>query len=134
MATLAPTSGYTFGAALTWTQQEYGYLCHEVESFPNLPFPAAVSQQIVTQNGDRLGLVIVNVSINPVFIGLSNAVASNNGILLSPSGGSISTNVRQDETLPSRAWFGIATTAPVSLYVLEIIGWKKLPSGYVPGS
>jgi hypothetical protein len=134
MATTAiPPAGSTFGAALTWTQDEYGYLIHDVESFPFLPFPGGATQ-IAPGNGDRLGLIIINPSVSEVFVSISSKVSNLFGILLSANGGSLTMNVRQDMTLPTREWFGIAVGAPVNLYVLEIIGWKKFPKGSFSGT
>jgi hypothetical protein len=134
MATIAPPQpGTTFGAALTWTQEEYGYLIHEVESFPGIPFQSTPATQILSNNGDRLGLVIVNPGTSVVYISLSSSVSSNNGIILTANGGALTTNVRQDLTLPSRAWYAISPAAPGQLYVLEIIGWKKFPTGSKTG-
>jgi hypothetical protein len=130
-----PTTEYTFGAALTWTQGEYGYLIQEVETFPTLGLVTAPAANVVGNNGDRLALVIVNVSVNDIYVSIAPSVNIGFGIKLLASGGSLTMNVRQDLTLPSRAWFGISaglTTA--TIYVLELIGWRKLPPGFMPGS
>jgi hypothetical protein len=134
MATAAPPQqGSTFGAALTWVQTEYGYLCHEVESFPGIPFGSTPATQVIGQNGDRLGLVIVNQGVTVIYISLSTSVSQNDGIILTANGGSLTMNVRQDQTLPTRAWFAISPAAPGQLYVLEIIGWRKFPPGSIAG-
>jgi hypothetical protein len=133
MSTLPNTAGYTFGAALTWTQGEYGYLISEVESFPSIA-TVAPANQFLPNNGDRLGLVIINTSLNNIFVGLSNQVSSLFGILLTANGGSLTANVRQDLTLPTRAWFGFSPSGvPTTIYVLEIIGVKQLPPRTAPG-
>lgn len=131
--TVTPAPTLKFGAALTYVQNLLGYLVNEIDEVftlqitnPTVPF--------IQQNGDRLGLVIVNTSTNPAFIGLSSAVGpSNQGIYLPASGGSISMDARTDFTLPTRAWWGIATGGITVIYVLEIIGVKALPPGAFGG-
>lgn len=132
MAT-TPGAVFTYGAALTNTQQRLGYLVNQIESFPTLGTTPPTAP-FIGNNADRVGLIIVNVSLNPVFIGVSQAtVQATNGILLNPSGGAVTMQVRDDWTLPSSAWWGEATGGSAQIYVLELIGWKALPPGTVPG-
>ena len=134
MATLPTTpAGYTFGAALTWVQKEYGYLINEVESFPGSPSTPPTSP-FVPNNGDRLALAVVNIGISNVYIGLSAGVSGGNGILLVANGGSFTIDVRRDMTLPSRAWWTVSSGTPNPLYVLELIGVRALQPGTVPGT
>jgi hypothetical protein len=124
---------YTFGAALTWVQNEYEYLCHEVESGTTLFGGTGQATRIVANNGDRLELAIVVTGPAPVFVALTGSFAAGDGILLGANGGAITINVRQDLTLPTREWFAQAAGPISSLYILEIIGWKRFPKGSVPG-
>lgn len=130
---MASPAGFTFGAALTNTQQRLGYIINEVESSPTA-LSTVPATQILTQNADRVGLIIVNISINTCFVGTIQANVTNAvGILLSPNGGSITMQVRDDWTLPSRSWFGLGSGGNAQLYVLELIGVKALAPNTVPG-
>jgi hypothetical protein len=113
-------------------QDEYEYLIHEVQSFPVAGITPPTSP-FLPQNGDRMGIAIVNTSINNCYIAFSSAVGNAEGIFLAAGGGSFTANVRQDMTLPTHDWWAMAIAAPAALFVLEIIGWKKFPKGTMPG-
>lgn len=109
------------GAARYFTEQQLGGPTRENESNPT----AGVTQtSAVGNNGDRVGLIIVNQGANDVFIALA-APSATNGIRLSASGGNVSMNVRDDFTLPARQWFMIAPTGSSAVYVLEEISETK---------
>ena len=128
MATSPIVAAPAFGAALTVVQNIFGYIINEVESFPSIATTSPTAP-FIPQNGDRLGLVLVNTAVNQMFVGLSPAVGSLDGIVLSPNGGAIAMNVRDDMTLTTRAWWALSITAPGILYVLEIIGVKAVGPG-----
>lgn len=120
------TPTYSTSAALLFTEQELGGPCLEQDS----QVAVTTTPSIILQgNGDRVGLLMINLGVNNVFISLDSSVASNNGIQLASGGGLISMNVRDDFTLPSRAWYGLAITGAVFMYVLEIIRYKSLNIG-----
>lgn len=106
------------GAALEFTEIDLGGPVVEQESFP-------VCQLTVTDiapgNGDRVGLVIMNLGANPVYISLSPSVGPAAGLLLSANGGLTTMAVRDDFTLPSRAWKMISTGGTSQMYILELI-------------
>lgn len=106
-------------AARRFTEEELGGPCTEVESNPLAVTTAGI--QAAIGNGDRVGLFIMNLGTNPVFVGLNRGVSASNGILLPPSGGFVSQSVRDDFTLPSREWSAISTGGSSQLYVLEIV-------------
>lgn len=132
MAASPNGSAFRFGAALSVVQNLFGYLINEVESFPTITTGTPTSP-FITQNADRLGLVIANTGLNVAYVGLSSLVGSNFGFLLTANGGSISLNIRDDLTLTTRAWWGAAVGASDVLYVLELIGVKPLAVGATPG-
>lgn len=111
------------GAALEFTQEELGGPCTENESFPVCQ---TTSTSLVNGNGDRVGLIIINLGANTVNVSVSSSVTANTGITLPPAGGSISMTVRDDFTLPSRNWWGIATGGTSQVYVLEIARYRKV--------
>lgn len=113
MATLYSTS-----AALLFTEQELGGPCLEQESIVTVTTQIA---QAINGNGDRVGLLMINLGTNQINIGLTSALSSTQGILLPAAGGFFSMTVRDDFTLPSRAWFALAQIGSSTLYVLEVI-------------
>lgn len=109
------------GAAREWTQQELGGPCNEQESNPTI---ATSVTTVIEGNGDRVGLVMINLGTNNVFVSLASDVGSSKGVFLAPSGGAVTLDVRDDFTLVSRKWFGIAITGSSVVYVLEIVRSK----------
>ena len=125
---LTPPGSTGYGGALDFSARTLGGLVNSVETFLTMTTTAA---QIVNNNGDRVGLLIMNTGSPQVFISLSNSPSSTQGILLAGLGGFFSINVRDDFTLTQRSWSGIAATGTPSLYVLEII--RILSPTQVPG-
>jgi hypothetical protein len=105
-------------AARAFTEAQLGGPCNDFESSPVIPTTVGV---LAIGNGDRVGLVIMNLSANTLYIGLSPTVSTTNGILLSPNGGVFGVSVRDDFTLPSRQWYGISVGGSAQCYVLEVV-------------
>ena len=75
--------------------------------------------QIVPMNPRRLSLIMVNLSANNIWIAPETFVSPAHGILLVPNGGTFILNYREDLTLASHAWVGIADGANSDMYWLE---------------
>lgn len=75
--------------------------------------------KIVGINPLRVGLTIVNLSGNVVYISPKNNVSAARGILLQPTGGFFSINWRNDMELCILDWYGISTAVNQDIYVLE---------------
>jgi len=80
---------------------------------------------IALNHPDRVGLVIVNLSANIIYISPLPNVALLVGIRLDPNGGSVSLAWDEDFELVSHDWYGIATGAASAVFILETIGWKE---------
>jgi hypothetical protein len=106
----------TTGAARYWVETQLGSPTREIESNPNILTSVT---QIVNNNPDRVGLIIVNMGANDVFIGLTNTVSTSNGIRIVANGGNVTMTVRDDFTLPARAWIGIGSGGASLMYALE---------------
>lgn len=117
------------GAARASAESLLGGPCDELESNPTIATTVGVA---IDGNGDRVGLVFVNLGANPVYVSLNSGVGSTNGILLGQTGGSISMTVRDDFTLPSRRWYGISTGGNSAIYVLELIRRITTPAAEKP--
>lgn len=117
---------YSTSAALLFTEQELGGPCTEVESFPS---PGNTGSIVIAQgNGDRVGLLMLNIGLSDAFIAVSRNPGINTGIRLVSQSGFFSCNVRDDFTLPSREWSAIGV-AGTTIYVLEIIRFTSLAVG-----
>lgn len=115
------------GAALNFVQVYLGYLINEVESFPTLN-TGNPTAPFLAGNADRVGLLFCNFGNNLVQLSTNPSVLTSGGILLNSNGGIISMNVRDDFTLPARAWWGAATSVAQAIYVLELIAAAPLPA------
>lgn len=71
-------------------------------------------------SADAIAMTVSNLSANPVFIGLDNAVSANQGFLVAANGGILSINVREDGLLPARRWFCIAPAGASNVLVVTI--------------
>ena len=120
------TPKYSTSAALLFTEQELGGPCVENESNPVCGISAT---SLINGSGDRVGLVIVNLGSNPVYVAMNAGVSSTNGILLAANGGLITMNVRDDFTIPSRQWWGLATGGTSQLYILALERFSYTPTG-----
>lgn len=77
--------------------------------------------KILSNNPNRVGLTMINLSANTIYIGPENTTSSSEGIFLSANGGSLSFDWRTDMTLIPNQWFAVATGAASSLYILEVV-------------
>lgn len=77
--------------------------------------------RIAGNNPMRLGLIVMNLSANSVYIAPSNQVAATRGIWLAPNGGQASLVWDRDMELCTREWWGIATAAGSTIYVIELL-------------
>lgn len=115
------------GAALQFWRDLFGGVATENEN--TISVPATVTS-IINGNGDRLGLLIVNLGNANVFVGVSSAVSTTFGISLGANGGFVSMNVRDDFTMQTRQWFGIsAAGGPSTVYTLELTRIGSPPQG-----
>lgn len=106
------------GAALQFAIDQLGGPVYELESNPTI---GAAVATVIEGSGDRVGLLIVNLGANDLYISLNSGVSSTNGIKLAASGGLAAFDVRDDFTLPARKFFGISPNGNTSVYVYELV-------------
>lgn len=109
-------------AALLFTEEELGGPCFEKDGF--VPFNTS-PLPIVDNNGDRVGLLIFNMSAVDLYLGLQGNITALNTMFISANGGFLSLSVRDDFTLASRQWFGVGQSGG-QVYVLEIIRYRNV--------
>lgn len=108
--------------ALRFTELQLGGPCTENES---VPIALTSPTLLVNGNGDRVGLLMMNLGSNNAFVTIGPTPSSTSGILLAANGGFITLNVRDDFTLCTRNWYGIANSSGVQIYVLEIVRFAQ---------
>tara|TARA_R110000824_G_scaffold89382_3_gene219187 strand:- start:2625 stop:3002 length:378 start_codon:yes stop_codon:yes gene_type:complete len=116
-----------YGAAAEFLRDRYKGELTEDET--SVTVGTAVST-ISGANPDRLGLLLLNLSSNTIYVSIDNSVSATNGIRLGANGGSVALNVTDDGMIQTRTWYGLATGAGSSMYILELsrfIADRQLP-------
>ena len=72
-------------------------------------------------NPNRVALFVINLSANNVYIARTQSVSSSSGIFLTPNGGSITMNVRDDFLLPTLEWWIEASSNNSAIYSMETL-------------
>ena len=105
------------GAAAQYIAKEYGGAFEEDDGDVSV---GTSPTKIVDSDPDSLALVIINLSANTVYLRPANNPSSSDGIQINASGGSMSINVRNDLTLPTREWWGVASAAGSDVYYIRV--------------
>lgn len=116
-----------YGAAAEFLRERYKGELTEDET--SVTVGTTVST-VIGSNPDRLGLLILNLSNNTVYVSIDNSVSATNGIRLGANGGSVALNVTDDGMIQTRTWYGLAAGAGSSVYVLDLtrfIADRQLP-------
>jgi hypothetical protein len=107
------------GAARQFTEQMLGGPIAESENQVSVTTSYTTLCKI---NGDRVGLVIINLGTVDVFIAISVGVGSTNAIRLGANGGGVAMSVVEDFTLPAREWGAVVVSGTTAnVYVLEVV-------------
>ena len=75
--------------------------------------------RVLLNSPNRCAAVIVNLSVNTIYISPDNATSATHGIRLGPSGGSIVFKWDEDFSMVGYEWNAIATGAGSEIFVLE---------------
>lgn len=68
----------------------------------------------------RLAFVVVNLSVNAIFIAPRENVSATNGLRLAPGGGALVVSIEEDFTLQTLPWFIISAVAGSAIFAFEI--------------
>lgn len=114
------------GAALQYAEIEFGGPVTETDKTVSV---ATSATRIVGNNPDRVMLLLINLGGTPVYVRPANNPSDSAGVQLSQNGGSMVTIVRDDGTLPTNEWYGVAPSVAANVYVLEMVrfGLVSLP-------
>jgi len=113
------------GAAAQYIEKEFGGAFEEADETVSVGTSAT---RVVGHNPDCVAIVFINLGANTVYLKPANNPSSTSGIKMVASGGFLSMNVRDDLTLPSLEWYGIADTAASDLYYIRTNRFSSLPS------
>jgi len=72
--------------------------------------------QIVNNNPRRLGLIIINLSANIIYLSRTPSVSATNGIVLSSGGGNVAMTFEDDYVLPAKEWWVVASGGASAIY------------------
>ena len=117
-----------YGAAAEFLRERYKGELTEDET--SVTVGTGVST-IIGGNPDRLGLLILTLSSNTLYVSIDNSVSATNGIRLGANGGSVALNVTDDGMIQTRTWYGLATGAGSSVYVLDLT--RFIADRQIPG-
>ena len=108
------------GAALARTQQRLGGTV--LEKSKSVSVGSTSVAQLVEDNPDRVGLIIINTSAADLYINLDSVASTSFGILLGANGGNLSLTIDEDFTIITRVWGGLsASGAGNSISVFEYV-------------
>jgi hypothetical protein len=84
----------------------------------------ATAARLFINDPDRLGFLVVNLSVNNLFIGPFPDVSATKGILLGPNGGNISLVWFEDFEICAWEWFAIGSAANTTLLGIEYLSGR----------
>lgn len=119
-----------FGAAAVFAAKRFGGLLREFVSNPTVGIASA---ELIGANPERVFILVVNLSTVDVFLSWSPGASSTNGVLIGPSGGSMSLDVETDGTLPANRLFAIAGAAASQMFILELRRVTKITAEEIEG-
>lgn len=123
---MTPTKNVVTGAARRYTDAQLGGPTTDQDSSVICQTTAGI---VLQGNPDRVGLLVLNLGNNDVYLALTSAAGTSFGSKLPANGGNFSCNVRDDFTLPSRTFYGLANGGTSALYFLEVIRLDYTPAG-----
>tara|TARA_Y100000310_G_scaffold181737_1_gene181741 strand:+ start:1410 stop:1766 length:357 start_codon:yes stop_codon:yes gene_type:complete len=116
------------GAAAEFVASKYGGAVADLETVESVGVAAA---EVIRNDPERVFALLVNLSLNTIYVGFDQSVSSARGIVLASNGGSYQTDVEEDFTLPARSMFAVSTGANSNLFVLTVRRISKLLPGEV---
>jgi hypothetical protein len=94
----------------------------QVQAFenPEVAAAGAAAVKVFKANPKRVGLVLVNLSGNAMYLGRGADVSAAKGIFLAAGGGNVAMNAKDDFILPAYEWWVIAPAGASNLYSLSV--------------
>jgi len=88
---------------------------------PLITSVGATALKVLSNNPNRLGFTIINLSTNVIYLALTNNVSDTYGIRLNAGGGSASMAWDTEFDMVAWAWWVLATGAGSAIYTLEVV-------------
>ncbi len=88
---------------------------------PKITSLGTTAKQVLGNNPNRLGFLIINLSTNVIYLSLRSEVSSSYGIRLDANGGSFAAIWDEMFDPTAWAWWGVADGAASAIYSLEIV-------------
>jgi len=92
-----------------------------IEDNPEVSQVGTTDVVILKNNPRRIGLVIINLSANAIYVRPQMTASATAGIGLVAGGGSLSMNCIEDFHLPSLEWHAVASAAGSAIYTVGIV-------------
>ena len=105
------------GAAAEFIELKYGGAVGETITVESV---GVAQSRILRNDPERVFVLLVNLSVNTIFVGYDEQVSSGRGILLGSNGGTYQVDVEEDFTLPINSMFALATGAASNLFVVTV--------------
>lgn len=105
------------GAAAEFIERKYGGAVGETLAVESV---GVTQSRILRNDPERVFVLLVNLSVNTIFVGYDEQVSATRGILLASNGGTYQVDVEEDFTLPINALFALSTGAASNLFVVTV--------------
>jgi len=104
------------GAAQAYIEGVYGGPTEETDH----DYTVGTSvKNIATNDPEGLALAIANLGSNSLYVMFDDQVSASHGFLVPSGGGLLSVNVRDDQTLPTRAWWAVSPDGNTDVIVIR---------------
>lgn len=90
---------------------------------PRPTVTGAAAILVLSNNPNRLGIAMINLGANPIYVGLEGDTSATKGIRLDANGGSVSMIWDEDFQTVGWAWWAISPDGASRLYVLEVVSY-----------
>lgn len=88
---------------------------------PNISSVGTTALKLLNNNPNRVSFLVVNMSVNALYVSPMQDVSSTKGIYIAPNGGFATFQWDRDFELVGQEWWCIGGAAATTLYVLENI-------------
>ena len=104
----------------TLIEREFGVKTGSSEN-PITDSVGLTAARVLPNNPNRLGWILVNLSVNLIYLGFSPDVSTSKGIQVGANGGMTSMMYREDFELTAHEVYAIAAGANSAIYVVETL-------------
>ncbi len=92
------------------------------ERNPLISTVGATATRMLRADANRYAFILMNLSVNNLFIAPDDVPSTTNGILIGANGGLVAFNWEEDFILPSLEWFAVGSAAATNFFLLTVLG------------